>query len=1482
MSNADLPKNSPEAASPLTGNSTIGGRPVEQPTADQLAMTGHHPRTADSILPVDYLPGTVFGSYQLQEKLGEGGMGAVFKATHLKLKKVMALKILPVEKLRGPESVARFEREMEAVGRVEHPNIVQAYDAGEVNGIHFISMNYIEGSDLSQLVRKKGTLSVTSASKAVRSAALGLAAAHNAGLVHRDIKPSNLLADKQGKIHILDLGLALLGDAQSANRTELTAAGTCFGTPDYMAPEQWDDSHSVDARSDLYALGCTLHFLLVGRAPYETDDFKTMIGKMRAHLDRPIPDLKAARPTLPEGLVAIYTRLMAKRPEDRIQTANELADALEPYTKKSKSTDDLPDLGERSGASHRSGGSAGGSGISAGAARPIKGDSIFNDGEQSYNQTVSLSRSDLLPDPLSTAPATQQISITLTPTSASRATTNPSVPRKPFPKPWLLAGAAVFVLLMLAGIIIKITQKDGSVTEIPVPKGAKVEVTTTKKRKIASNAANKTIENQKSKIENAVAPFDAATALKHQEAWAAYLKVPVEYTNSIGIKFRLIPPGEFLMGSTPEEIDAALKEAWDDKNAQEWIKAEGPRHKVVLTQAIYLSVYEVTQKEWGHVMKTNPSHFSPMGMGKEAVATLETAQHPVEMVSWQEAAEYCSKLSQQEQLKPFYFRAGETVTPLDGTGYRLPTEAEWEFACRAGTTSKYWIGDTDDDLLRAGWYGTNSGGRTHAVGELNANPFGLFDVHGNVYEWVQDTYDPAYYGQFAEKIAVDPAGPISQGTDWVLRGGNWHFGALACRAAIRHRRPGDHDYNLGFRLALTVDAVKQLQKPESKPATVASSTTGWHGWPADAPPPAIAPFDAAQALKHQEAWAAYLKVPVEYTNSIGMKFRLIPPGEFMMGATKDEIEYMIKGLINPADPWQEVARSAGPLHKVILTHPYYLGRHEVTQSQFANVMGRNPSRFAAKGADPELAAKVVALDTANHPVEWVTWNDSAEFLSKLSEKEQLKPNYFRAGETITALKGTGYRFPSDAQWEFACRAGTSSRFSFGDREDELFKSEWVSGNSDARTHPVGELQDNPFGLFDIHGNVAEYVGDGWDANYFQQFATTPAVDPAGPDASQRLWRGGDWHYSAAFCIVPSRYSGNASQGGPMLGIRAALTIEGVRELLKQTPETTAGWHGWPADAVPPAIAPFDAAQALKHQEAWAAYLKVPVEFTNSIGMKFRLIPPGEFMMGSTPEEIEAVLKLAAEDKNWQEWIKSEGPRHKVVLTQAVYLSVSEVTQEEWEAVMKTNPSHFAATGMGKEAVANLETGMHPVEMVSWNDAAEYCSKLSQQEQLKPFYFRGGETVTPLDGTGYRLPTEAEWEFACRAGTASKYWIGDTDDDLLRAGWYGANSGARTHAVGELKANPFGLHDIHGNVYEWVQDWYDPAYYGQVAGKNTVDPSGPFSLGSYRMGRGGGWGVDAAYCRPAARRSYGPTYRTNDIGFRLALSPSGQTTERPDR
>ncbi len=241
-------------------------------------------------------------------------------------------------------------------------------------------------------------------------------------------------------------------------------------------------------------------------------------------------------------------------------------------------------------------------------------------------------------------------------------------------------------------------------------------------------------------------------------------------------------------------------------------------------------------------------------------------------------------------------------------------------------------------------------------------------------------------------------------------------------------------------------------------------------------------------------------------------------------------------------------------------------------------------------------------------------------------------------------------------------------------------------------------------------------------------------------------------------------------------------------------------------------------------------------------MKFRLVPPGEFLMGSTQAEIEPILRgISNDDKHWQECIKSEAPRHVVILTQPRYLGQHEVTQAQYQALMGINPSNFAATGSHPpyvEKVKGLETSTHPVENVAWNDAAEFCTVLSQRERYAPCYRRSGETVEILDGTGYRLPTSAECEFACRAGTTTRFWFGDEVEQLHQAGWFEANANGRTHPVGELRANPFALSDITGNVWEWTQDRWSPTYYSQFVDKPAIDPRGPVSNDLQLVIRGG--------------------------------------------
>ena len=272
----------------------------------------------------------VLGNYVILDKLGEGGMGQVFKARHRRMGRIVALKILPPWASSTPAAVQRFQREVEAASKLLHPNVVTAYDADEAAGTHFLVMEFVEGTDLASLVERQGPLPVSQAVDYILQAARGLEYAHSQGIIHRDIKPSNLLLSNQGVVKILDLGLVrfqeLSGDEQTASPDGLTKTGQIMGTVDFMPPEQSLDAKRVDHRADIYSLGCTLFYLLTGKPLFEGE---TLVEKILAHRQKPVPSLQSIRPDVPQALDFVFKKMVAKRPEQRYASMREVIRELE-------------------------------------------------------------------------------------------------------------------------------------------------------------------------------------------------------------------------------------------------------------------------------------------------------------------------------------------------------------------------------------------------------------------------------------------------------------------------------------------------------------------------------------------------------------------------------------------------------------------------------------------------------------------------------------------------------------------------------------------------------------------------------------------------------------------------------------------------------------------------------------------------------------------------------------------------------------------------------------------------------------------------------------------------------------------------------------------------------------------------------------------------------------------------------------------------
>ena len=587
-----------------------------------------------------------------------------------------------------------------------------------------------------------------------------------------------------------------------------------IGTPLFMSPEQ-ARGELLDCRADLFSLGSVLYAMTTGSSPFRANN--TLATLKRVNEDTP-QSIQELAPETPRWLCDIITKLLAKNPAERFASAREVADTLAACEANGVKHPVAELVRVRTNESE-----------AADLNRP--GTEVSRFRRQRARVTVAAALAGVLvlgaivlalqipngevivevPDDLS-AEERKQIKIKIEVDGNGNARVADEA------NGWTIGVKAgkYDVQLMGGADVVQIKDKQVTVTRGKKgivkltlrPSGSAVATISVKTATPNANAYNWPADAPKP----ALAPFDAAQARQHQEAWAKHLGLPVEYTNSIGMKFVLIPPGEFLMGSTHAEIDEAHRVANYTKMWQKHIKCETPRHNVILTQPIYLGAHEVTQKNYTAVMGKNPSRFSNTGPSKETVANLDTQNHPVETVSWNDAAEFCAKLSQTEDLKPFSLRTGETVAPLAGTGYRLPTEAEWEFACRAGSTTQFWVGERDEDLARAAWFSTNSGEHSHAVGGLQSNSWGLFDILGNVWEWVQDGWDQTYSEQFASHPAINPAAP-SLGPLCVIRGGDSSGPATFCRSTFRGvYAPSSAVFSIGFRAALTVDAVKESLK----------------------------------------------------------------------------------------------------------------------------------------------------------------------------------------------------------------------------------------------------------------------------------------------------------------------------------------------------------------------------------------------------------------------------------------------------------------------------------------------------------------------------------------------------------------------------------------------------------------------------------------------------------------------------------------------
>jgi len=763
---------------PAPGPAPSGGAKKADWPSNRVPIVSPDPALAGSLPPelVNH------PQYRVIRELGRGGMGIVYLARNTILDRLEVLKVLNKEMLDRKGARERFRREMQSAARLNHPNIVGAYAALEFERLLVFAMEYVDGEDLAEYVKSRGPRPVMQACSMIYQAALGLQHAHEQGMVHRDIKPGNLMFARQGQrrvVKLLDFGLA---KATSENPFDgsLTREGQMLGTVDFIAPEQSVDAQKADICADIYSLGCTLYYLLTGAPPFEGTSLASIL---QAHHSIDAKPLNLVRPEVPVELAALVGKMMAKDPDRRYQSPAEVALALKPFCKAGRAGSGSPDgehFGPRSPEAVQPAAAlvapplepapAGGVPVAAkgGAAPP-------SDQSLRWESLIAIPEPEHLLDarPPASAPLRRR-------------------------SPWVGPALAIGIVLLLglavgwAAGVIKVKTGDGVILLKGVPEQAEVFIDGGNVSvqmhdgggplEVTVPAGKRGVQVKKDGFQTFGEEVIVSTGARAEIRVRLIplpppvppppVPVPREITNSIGMKLVLIPAGEFLMGSPDSD-----KEARDD---------EKPQHRVRITRPFYLGVTEVTQGQYRAVTGQGPGRFK----GSDDL--------PVVGVSWNDAIAFCDKLSALEKGQ------------LGGARYRLPTEAEWEYACRGGSTTRYSFGDNAASLGEFAWHKGNSDGTTHPVGQKRPNAFGLFDMHGNVREWCSDGYQGDFYarlpvdyqGDFYARLPVDnPVCPFEGATDRVIRGGCWLFPQSA-RSAIRLRlSPVDRYPDIGFRLA---------------------------------------------------------------------------------------------------------------------------------------------------------------------------------------------------------------------------------------------------------------------------------------------------------------------------------------------------------------------------------------------------------------------------------------------------------------------------------------------------------------------------------------------------------------------------------------------------------------------------------------------------------------------------------------------------------
>ena len=725
------------------------------------------PLTAHATEAEAQLAGQLSRRFRIVRRLGAGAMGTVFLAEQIAVgNRPVALKVLNRKLLDDPDFLLRFQNEAASTGRIHHPNVVTIHESGQADdGTPYIAMEFLEGESLRQALARRGQLPVPEVAEILQQAARGLNAAHKLGIIHRDLKPDNLFLthgdEGEPIVKVVDFGIAKLRESATHTQT-----GMVLGTPAYMSFEQASGMRSdeLDARSDVYSLGVVVYEMLTGRTPFHSD---TPVGYLRMHMQEDPPPFRAVKPDLPalpqleSAVMKALTKDRKQRYDSVLEFARELAraaqsppDAEAPAT--IPPTQIVVPLAAAKPPQLRTTPKSPGKmkfAAIAGVALIVILAGVWYFSHHSQHPDVTSSNETTLANAYHVTAFRDGAYIIehkghrLT-AKCRECLTWPDGPDKP--------GRAMtdHDCLYMSGLVGKsigddLMRQDNN-TLVYSPWTGVDTVQTADLLDITNDELIRTGSGLRSAQEQVAPPVEAKLS--------QMARTPGEVRENAkdGLKYVWIPPGTFMMGCSPGDNECSAEEK--------------PAHQVKVTKGFWMGQTEVTVGAYkrfaaaaGRQMPPEPySSWRPFNPGWGDVAM------PIVDVTWDDAQAYCN-----------------------WAGGRLPTEAEWEYAAHGGSTEARY-GPID----QVAWYASNSGQKTHEVGQKRANRFGLYDMLGNVWEWVNDWYDENYY---KNSPAQDPAGPAI-GQLRVLRGGSWFNDSRGVRVSDRNRGLPDGWYNfVGFR-----------------------------------------------------------------------------------------------------------------------------------------------------------------------------------------------------------------------------------------------------------------------------------------------------------------------------------------------------------------------------------------------------------------------------------------------------------------------------------------------------------------------------------------------------------------------------------------------------------------------------------------------------------------------------------------------------------